>query len=43
MKGASMYMKFYWLFPVLRKKFIWDNLIFLALEHFLLFDWVWSN
>ena len=27
----------------LRKKFIWGNLIFLALRPFLLFDWAWSN
>ena len=26
-----------------RKKFIWDNLIFLPLGHFLLFSWAWSN
>ena len=26
-----------------RKKFIWDNLIFLPLSHFLLFSWAWSN
>ena len=42
MKGANRYMKI--LLAVFReKKIICDNLIFLAMRPFFLFDWPWSN
>ena len=41
-KGANRYMKI--LLAVFReKKIICDNLIFLAMRPFFLFDWPWSN